>query len=124
VRLTGALLDAMTLHHDNRFAVLCYDDAVLEETGATPDDSEGLVNLPLGAREVLAVALLKQQGTDRYRVSLRSKGAIDVRAIAAKWHGGGHANAAGFSLAGARPEVKDQLVAAVGDALRAVLPRG
>ena len=43
------------------------------------DDTEGLVNLPLGAREVLAVALFKRQSDDTYRVSLRSKGDVDVR---------------------------------------------
>ena len=66
--------------------------------GATIDDTEGLVNLPLGAREVVAVALFKRQNDGVYRVSLRSKGDVDVRAVAAKWSGGGHKNAAGCTV--------------------------
>jgi phosphoesterase RecJ-like protein len=59
VRLTGAMLAAMTLHEHNRLAVLSFDDALLASCGAAADDTEGLVNLPLGAREVVAVALFK-----------------------------------------------------------------
>ena len=82
VRLMGAMLSAMELHHDNRLAVLHFDDALLAACGATIDDTEGLVNLPLGAREVVAVALFKRQADGVYRVSLRSKGGVDVRAVA------------------------------------------
>ena len=119
VRLTGALLAAMELHHGNRLAVLAFDDALLAACGATIDDTEGLVNLPLGAKEVVAAALIKAQGSDRYRVSLRSKGAVDVRAIAVAWSGGGHRNAAGCSMTGALADVKRTLVDALGNAIRA-----
>ena len=74
VRLTGMLLNAMELHHDARVASLYFDDAVLASCGATMDDTDGLVNLPLGAREIVAVALFKRQDPDTVRVSLRSKG--------------------------------------------------
>jgi phosphoesterase RecJ-like protein len=117
VRLTGALLAGMTLHHQNRVAVLAFDDGMLEACGATIDDTEGLVNLPLGAHEVLAVALLKQQSDGTCRVSLRSKGAVDVRSVALQWDGGGHLNAAGCTVAGPdamwRAALVDALAAAV-----------
>ena len=73
-----------------------------QRCGATVDDTEGLVNLPLGAREVVAVALFKRQADNVFRVSLRSKGAVDVRAVAALWGGGGHRNAAGCTITGRR----------------------
>jgi len=117
VRLTGALLNSMELHHDDRLAVLAFDDALLKSCGATLDDTEGLVNIPLGAKGIVAVALLKAQGPGRYRVSLRSKGAVDVRAVAEAWKGGGHHNAAGCSIAGSLAEVKRRLVDALGDAM-------
>ena len=120
VRLTGVLLSQMELHHDNQLAVLAFDDALLAACGAAIEDTEGLVNLPLGARDVVAVVLLKAQGGDRYRVSLRSKGAVDVRMVAAAWNGGGHQNAAGCSIAGPLADVKRQLVDAVGAAIRGV----
>jgi phosphoesterase RecJ-like protein len=117
VRLTGAMLNAMTLHHDDRFAVLAYDEALLDRCGATADDTEGLVNLPLGAQEVVASCLIKRQADGTARVSLRSKGDIDVRAVAARWGGGGHRNAAGCTMSGTVDEIRALLVDAVGDEL-------
>ncbi len=118
VRLMGAMLNAMELHHGNRVAVLSFNDALLASCGATPDDTEGLVNLPLGAREVVATALLKEQAPGHYRVSLRSKGAVDVRAVAVAHQGGGHRNAAGCAMTGSLADVKRALVDALEHALK------
>jgi phosphoesterase RecJ-like protein len=120
VRLTGALLDAMTLHHGNRLAVMAFDDAMLASCGAEPDDTEGLVNLPLGAREVVSVVLMKRQPDGTWRVSLRSKGDVDVRAVAVKWQGGGHRNAAGCTMAGDQDVVSGLLIDAIAVALDTV----
>ncbi len=117
LRLTGALLNAMTLHHDRRLAVLYYDDEILAACGATPDDTDGLVNLPLGAKEVVAVALVRKQDDTEYRVSMRSKGDVSVRAVALQFNGGGHVNAAACTIAGTR----DSVTAAVVEALHEVL---
>jgi phosphoesterase RecJ-like protein len=117
IRVTGALLSGMTLHHGNRVALLSLNDELLTQCGATVDDTEGLVNLPLTANEVAAVALLKRQSENVFRVSLRSKGATDVRMVASQWGGGGHHNAAGCTMSGAEQEVRDALIAALGRAL-------
>jgi len=118
VKLTGVLLSAMELHYDRRVAVLYFDDPLLASCGATIDDTEGLVNLPLNASEILAVALLKRQSPETLRVSLRSKGDVDARAVAERWGGGGHKNAAGLTVTGAYDDVKREVVAALGEALR------
>jgi phosphoesterase RecJ-like protein len=119
IRLTGAMLNAMELHHGDRAAVLELDDALLARCGATLDDADGLVNQPLGARDVLVSVLVKREDAGSFRVSLRSKGDVDVRAIALRWAGGGHRNAAGCTVAGALPEIKAALVQAIGQALDA-----
>jgi phosphoesterase RecJ-like protein len=119
VKLTGALLGSMTLHHRDALAVLAFDDDLLSRCGATIDDAEGLVNLPLSAREVLAVALFKQQQPGVFRVSLRSKGSVDVRSVAAAWEGGGHKNAAGCTLTGDFFTLYKAVVAAMGRAIEA-----
>ena len=51
------------------------------------------------------------------RVSLRSKGEVDVRSVAASFGGGGHRNAAGFSIDGERGEFEARIVAAVAAAV-------
>ena len=118
VKLMGAMLGAMELHHRNRLAVLAFDDALLSACGATVDDTEGLVNLPLGAQEVVAVALFKRQSADSCRVSLRSKGTVDVRAVADQWHGGGHRNASGLTVRCGDAD-KQAVIAALGRAIDA-----
>ena len=118
VRLTGEMLHAMELHHNDRLAVLYFDDPLLAACGATLDDTDGLVNIPLGAKDVLAVVLIKQQGDGTFRVSLRSKGDVNVREVAQRWGGGGHKNASGCTLTERGLETaKDALVRACGEAL-------
>jgi phosphoesterase RecJ-like protein len=117
VRLMGALLNAMELHCGRRMALLYLDDALLASTEATTDDVEGLVNLPLAAQEVVAVALFKRQADGAFRVSLRSKGDVDVRAVAARWHGGGHKNAAGCTLTGPYDALRQEMIAGLSEAI-------
>jgi phosphoesterase RecJ-like protein len=110
VKVMGALLSRMELHCDNQLAVLSFDDQLLADHGASSDDTEGLVNVPLGAREIVAVVLFKaQNGT--LRLSLRSKGTVDVREVAMRWQGGGHRNAAGCTIEGDADTVKAEIIA-------------
>lgn len=117
IRLTGALLNAMELHHNGRLAVIYYDDELLAACGATSDDTDGLVNLPLGAKEVLAVALVRKQTDTQYRVSMRSKGDVSVRAVAVQFGGGGHVNAAACSIPGSRESVTADVITRIGAVL-------
>jgi phosphoesterase RecJ-like protein len=80
------------------------------------------VNIPLNAREVTAVALFKRQSPGLYRLSLRSKGEVDVRSVAARWQGGGHKNAAGATLSGGLDQLRAEVVRALGDATSGVHP--
>ena len=91
---------------------------MLFRSGATVDDTDGLVNIPLGAKDIVAVALIKKQADGGFRVSLRSKGAVNVRAVAQQWGGGGHVNASGCSLTGDQASVTRQIVDALGPALQ------
>ena len=63
----------------------------------TPRDS---INLPLTVKEIEAVVFFKQEKGDQYRVSLRSKGNVDIGAIAKEYGGGGHKNASGCTVSG------------------------
>ena len=116
LRLTGMLLDRMQLEHDQRIAVLTLNDAMLAEAGCDSDDLEGIVNLPLAARDVRAVIFLKETD-DGLRVSLRSKDAVDVRQVAVSFGGGGHLNAAGFTVEHPTPETRGQMIAHVATAI-------
>ncbi|MGH9383550.1 MAG: DHH family phosphoesterase [Vicinamibacterales bacterium] len=100
VRLFGAALNDIRLCADGRVAMLTMTRELLTGVGGTNEDVEGLINFPLTVKEIEAAALFKQVAGDEWRVSMRSKGAIDVGAIAKSLSGGGHKNAAGCTVHG------------------------
>jgi phosphoesterase RecJ-like protein len=122
LKLIGALLDSMELADEGRLAILYMDDAMLEACGCTNNDTEGLINLPLTAREIQAVVFFKVTTDNAVRISMRSKYDVDVRKVANAFGGGGHKNAAGFTvpgqLADVRPGILERLVAAIADGLQ------
>jgi bifunctional oligoribonuclease and PAP phosphatase NrnA len=122
LKLIGALLDDMELLDEGRLAVLHLDDQMLQATGSTNNDTEGLINLPLTAREIQAVVFFKVTSNGELRVSMRSKYDVDVRKVANEFGGGGHKNAAGFSVAGKIEDVRagiiEKIVAAIAHGLQ------
>jgi phosphoesterase RecJ-like protein len=100
LKLQGALLSGMQLDPTGRIAVLYLDHEMASAAGGTYEDTDGLINEPLTVKEIQAVVFFKHVEGDEYRVSLRSKGAIDVNAVAKAFGGGGHKNAAGCSATG------------------------
>jgi phosphoesterase RecJ-like protein len=121
LKLFGAVLSAIELEHGGRLAVMKVDHAMARAAGGTYDDTEGLINLPLTVREIRASVFFKELGPAEHRVSLRSKGAIDVAAVAKRFGGGGHKNAAGCSGPGSFAEARAAIVAAAGEAIAAGL---
>jgi len=121
LKLFGAVLSQIELEHDGRLAVMRVDQQMAREAGGTYEDTEGLINLPLTVREIRASVFFKETGPSEYRVSLRSKGAIDVAAVAKQFGGGGHRNASGCSVRGDYAEARAQIVNAMGPAIRAGL---
>jgi phosphoesterase RecJ-like protein len=122
LKLIGALLDSMELLDRGRLAVLYLDDGMLDACGCTHNDTEGLINLPLTAREIQAVVFFKVSSTGEVRISMRSKYDVDVRLVANAYGGGGHKNAAGFTVDGpldqVKPAIIQRLVRAIGDGLQ------
>lgn len=122
LKLIGALLDGMELVDGGRLAVLYLDDRMLAACGCTHNDTEGLINLPLTAREIQAVVFFRVSADGSLRVSMRSKYDVDVRLVATHYGGGGHKNAAGFTIDGpldrVRPAILDRLVQAIAEGLQ------
>jgi bifunctional oligoribonuclease and PAP phosphatase NrnA len=75
--------------------------------GGTYDDTDGIINFPLTVKDIQAVAFFKDAGPGDWRVSMRSKGDVDVAAIARSYGGGGHKNAAGCSASGELEQVQE-----------------
>ncbi len=117
LKIFGAVLNAMQLDSTERVATLMMSRQLAAECGATYDDTEGLINFPLSAQDVLASVFFKENGTDDWRVSLRSKGDIDVNAVAKEFGGGGHKNASGCGVRGTfeqwKPVFEQKVIAAI-----------
>ena len=119
LRLMGAVLHNLEFECDGRAVLAALTLALLQATGATPEDADGLINIPLTVKDIQAVAFFKEIAQDSFRISLRSKGNVDVNRVANAFGGGGHKNAAGCTLNGPYSEVRAKLMAQLKQALNA-----
>jgi phosphoesterase RecJ-like protein len=85
----------------------------LEDAGVPIQETDDLIDLVRTAREADVAAVLKEQVGGGFKVSMRSRGRTDVAAIAAKFGGGGHRLAAGYSSKGSVEETSGALVEAL-----------
>jgi len=106
LKLFGAVLSKMELDASGRVATVYVDQRLAKDCGGTYEDTEGIVNLPLTVKEIQAVAFFKEAGPGDWRVSMRSKGDVDVNAVAKEFDGGGHKNASGCNASGNFEDLK------------------
>jgi len=86
---------------------------MLRETGAVENLTENFVNYVRAVDGVEVAAFFLELANGRIKVSLRSRGAMDVAAVAHEFGGGGHRQAAGVQLPGPLAEAQAQLLAAL-----------
>ena len=122
LKLFGAVLSAMQIDATGHIAIVYLDHEMARAAGGTYEDTEGLINLPLTVKEIQAVVFFKQDEGDTYRVSMRSKGAIDIGAVAKEFGGGGHKNAAGCTVTGPVDALQKQFVELIEKAVAAQDP--
>ena len=91
---------------------------MLRETGATMEESEGIVGTLRSIRGVQAALLFKEE-PEGIRVSLRAQGRIRANVIAETFGGGGHTAAAGFTVRGSLEEAVRRALGAVRQELAA-----
>ena len=96
-RILPKILETLELHLEGKFATVHIKDSWIEETGASTHECDDVVNMVLNIAIVEVVAYLRVID-NKVRISLRSKGDIDVSNIAKNFNGGGHKNAAGLSI--------------------------
>ena len=85
-----------------------------EAVRAHINDTENLINVPLQIRTVeVSVLISEPLDAGPVRVSLRSKGQVDVARFAERFGGGGHARAAGLKFETSIDEAHDKVVSAL-----------
>ncbi len=108
-QLITRVLERLTVVNSGLVAYSWVDAGDFEVTGATRAEAENLIDVvrPLAGIEV---AMLVKENAGSLRVSLRSKTNLDVRAVAARFGGGGHRAAAGFTFEGSRDALLGRLL--------------
>ncbi len=117
LKLEALVLGTLELHAGGRVATVELPRRFFAESGAKESDTEGLVNRARGVEGVRAAALLREGDPGEIRCSLRSKGVVDIRSVAARHGGGGHRNASGCRVKGSLASAKEALVSAIAAAI-------
>jgi bifunctional oligoribonuclease and PAP phosphatase NrnA len=108
MRLLGTALS--NLHREGPLAWLwvTWDD--LLSVSAAEEDCEGLVNYAIGISGVDVAVFFRELSDGRIRLSLRSKGDLNVARVAEHFGGGGHSHASGCTLNGPLPVAADTIL--------------
>jgi phosphoesterase RecJ-like protein len=106
-----------TIKMEGEIASITVTQEMLSKTGTMTEDTENFVDHPRKIKGIKVAIFFREDGEDSCKVSLRSKGDINVQRIAAKFGGGGHAPAAGCGINAPLQEVKDKILDAVREAL-------
>ncbi|MCX6934673.1 MAG: DHHA1 domain-containing protein, partial [Verrucomicrobia bacterium] len=88
-----------------------------KKSGANGEDTEGIIEEVISIQGVEVGSLFEFTQDGGLRVSLRSKGNVDVNAIASSFGGGGHKAAAGVRFAKDAEKNHDLVLAAISKAL-------
>lgn len=113
LRLLGRVLDSLEVSADGRVACITTMRKDLREFSAGKDALEGFINYPRSIVGVEVAVSLREEEGDDFRVSFRSKGRVDVSAVAGRFGGGGHRNAAGCTILGTLADVKRKVLEAL-----------
>lgn len=111
--LLGEVLRRMEVHLDGQLALVCVDRSVFDQTGATDEMLEGMVNYGrmLEHTRIAALLWVPKGSAGEIKLSLRSDGDADVAKLAVALGGGGHRTAAGASFRVSMDEAREQVLA-------------
>lgn len=106
IKLLNLALDSIEISDDGHLSIMTVTRGMFADTGTQSEDADGLINYARRIQDVKVAALIRElengdgakRRGQRFHVSLRSDGSVDVARIASEFGGGGHAGAAGFSV--------------------------
>ena len=112
-KLFSRVFDRMTYELDGRmvWTVIKQDD--LAELTLDSEAIREVISMMVSLENVEVALVLRENGDDEYRISLRSKRAYDIFDIAARRGGGGHSHAAGASDTGTPQTIAQKIVGEV-----------
>lgn len=107
VALERAVYNSLDFRCGGQLAIVALTRSVLDETGAQPDDLDGLSDMPRCVQGVeIGVTIREEENYNK--ASLRSTH-VDISGVCRSFGGGGHAFAAGFESTLPIPELIEQV---------------
>lgn len=116
-RLLARALATLDLRDGGRVACVHVTSAMLLETGASAEDSDGFSTWARSIEGVLVGLFLREAEDGTVKVSFRSNGGVAVDVLAGRFGGGGHPGAAGARVPGPLQEAKETVLRAVSEHL-------
>lgn len=113
INLLAKVLGTLELDWDGKIASMKVTRQMLEDVGALPEHTEGLVDFPRSIKGVEVAVLYSETMENNFKISLRSKGKISVERVASEFGGGGHFNASACMIGGDIDTVKSNIVASI-----------
>jgi phosphoesterase RecJ-like protein len=113
LKLLAKVLETVSLDLGNKVGSLFVTQEALRQTGASLDHTEGFIDIPRTVKGVDISVLYTQLENKYFKVSLRSKGQVNVERVARKFGGGGHINAASCRIEGDIEEIKILILEAI-----------
>ncbi|MDE2798052.1 MAG: DHH family phosphoesterase [Gemmatimonadota bacterium] len=113
VKTLGFALSNLMLHENGQISTLYVD----HKTHAMNGDLDGVIDHAMSIDGVEVALFFKEQEPGQQRVSLRSRGKVDVNRIARQFDGGGHIRASGCEIKGSVGQVQARLISLVREQL-------
>lgn len=110
VKFLSVVLGQIEYYGAGQVAVLNLKDEIIKSHGLDMDDSRDVIDMLMNVNSLEAAALFREDAKSEYKLSLRSKGRIEVLGIAETLGGGGHMFAAGAYIKGEYNDLKTKVV--------------
>jgi phosphoesterase RecJ-like protein len=118
IKLLNMALNSIEISDNGKLSMMTITRTMLNTTGTSPEDIDGMINYARRIEDVKVAALIhetkngagKFSNMNRYHVSLRSDGTVDVAKIAGRFGGGGHITAAGFQIESTLIALKSKII--------------
>ncbi len=117
INLLSKVLPTLKLDPTGHYGTIVITREMIESSGAMDEHIDGFINYPRGVQGVEVAVQFREVSPEKFKISFRSRGNVNVASIAERFGGGGHANAAGCNLSGTIEQVREKIGQAVQQAI-------
>ncbi len=109
LKILGRALESLEMKAGGKLAVMTLKASDFKDFGARSEHSESVINYGLMPPGVKAAVMFREEA-ERVSVTFRSRGHLDVSAVAKSFGGGGHRNASGCRMKGGLPAAREKVL--------------